>query len=93
MMQVMEMKTGKFTPLPDDQLANLNPEQHAAYDELQAATTALAGIDKDIEALVERSRLASAALAEAQELEAKRPKYTAEMAARDAIATWRREHP
>jgi len=92
-MQVMEMKTGKFTPLPDDALAALSPEQRAAYDELEAATTALSGTDRDIEVLVERSRLASAAVTIAQEQEAKHPKYTPLMAARDAIATWRRQHP
>ncbi len=92
MMQVFEAKTGRFLPLPDDQLALLNDEQRAAYDELEAATTALTGIDNDIEVLVERSRLASAALTAAQEREAKMPKYTALDAARDAIATWKREH-
>ena len=92
-MQVFEQKTGRFLPLPDDQLATLNDEQLAAYTELEAATTALSGTDHDIEVLVERSRFASAALTEAQEADAKRPKYTAEMAARDAIATWRRNHP
>jgi hypothetical protein len=92
MMQVMEMKTGKFTPLSDEQLATLNPEQLAAYSELEAATSALTGIDSDIEVLVERSRQAQAAVTVAQEQEAKRPKYTATQAARDAIATWKRDH-
>jgi hypothetical protein len=93
MMQVFEAKTGRFLPLPDDQLATLSPVQLAAYKELEAATTALTGIDSDIEVLVERSRQAQAAVTVAQEQEAKRPKYTPLMAARDAIATWRRQHP
>ena len=30
-MQIFEMKTGKFTPLSDAQLATLNDEQLGAY--------------------------------------------------------------
>ncbi len=48
-LQIFELKTGKFTPLDDNQLATLTEPQAAAYIELRDAVGALADADREVE--------------------------------------------
>jgi hypothetical protein len=65
--QIVETGTGKFSPLSDDQLATLNQDEAAAYNEVAASFAALSDSDtkvasektqltKDVEALAEAER-------------------------------------
>ena len=49
MTDLFELKTGKFTPLDDDQLATLTEPQAAAYVELRDAVGALGHADREVE--------------------------------------------
>jgi hypothetical protein len=49
MTDLFELKTGKFVPLDNDQLATLTEPQAAAYIELRDAVGALADADREVE--------------------------------------------
>ena len=93
MMQIFEMKTGRFTPLSDNVLAKFNPEQRSAYDDLAVAVSELGVADVEVENAADANRAAVDALHEAEAIEAQKPKYTRLDATRDAIASWKKEHP
>jgi hypothetical protein len=91
-MDVFEMRTGKFTPLPDNVLAVLTAEQRAAYDEIASATAQLDAANAGVENAIAVNRAAVAALHDAEAIEAKKPKYSRLDATRDAIAQWKEDH-
>ena len=90
-MDVFEMRTGKFTPLPDNVLAVLTKEQRAAYEELASAAARLDAANVEAENAFVANRAAVTALSQAEAIEAKK-KYTRLDATRDAIAQWQRDH-
>ena len=65
-LQIVATGTGKFSPLTDDQLATLNQDQAAAYNEVAESFAALS--DSDTEVANEKAQLTAdvAALAEAE---------------------------
>ena len=92
MTQLFESKTGKFTPLSDDQLAGLSENQRTAYDEVAASVAALADADiaaKDLQARVQ------ADVVTLNEAERTAPKYDASAAhtrlVKEMIASNRRD--
>ena len=87
-MQLFEAKTGKFTPLSDDQLAGLSENQRTAYDEVAASVAALADADiaaKDLQARVQSD------VVTLNETERNTPKFDADAArvrlVKEGIAT------
>lgn len=48
MIELFEMKTGKFTPLDDETLATLSEPQAKAYGELKDAVAALSDADAEV---------------------------------------------
>jgi hypothetical protein len=93
MTQLFEMRTGKFTPLNEAQLARLSDEQRSAYDDLAVAVAELGVANTEAENAVAASRSAVAALHAAGAAEAKKPKWTQLDEHRRMIAQWHKDHP
>lgn len=91
-MQIFEMKTGRFTPLPDDVLAKFNPEQRAAYDDLSREVGQLDAANVEAESAIAANRAALSDLHAAETAEAKRPKSTFLDELRASQKQWRADH-
>lgn len=76
MFDVFQMKTGRFTPLTEEQLATLTEPQLAAYSSLVTAVDDVSAVYAEHEAAVVANRAAADALTEAQAAHAKAPKWT-----------------
>ena len=75
-MDVFELKTGKLTPLSEEQQATLNEEQLAAYFNLESAVADLDAATAEYESALPAMRAANDALREAEAAQAKSPKLT-----------------
>ncbi len=75
-MDVFELKTGKLTPLSEEQQATLNEEQLAAYIDLESAVADLDAARAEYESALPAMRAANDALREAEAVQAKSPKLT-----------------
>ncbi|HUE11652.1 MAG TPA: hypothetical protein VMQ54_11965 [Steroidobacteraceae bacterium] len=91
-MQIFEMKTGRFTPLPDDVLAKFNDEQRAAYDGLASVVAELNAANVEVENSAAANRVVLSDLHAAEAAEAARPKHTFLDELRASQAQWRRDH-
>ena len=91
-MDVFEMRTGKFTPLNDTQLATLNDEQRGAYTDLKSAVSHLDAANAEAENAIAANRAAVAALHDAEAAEAKKPRWTQLDELRKTQAQWRIDH-
>ncbi len=85
-MDVFELKTGKLTPLSEEQQATLNEEQLAAYIDLESAVADLDAARAEYESALPAMRAANDALREAEAVQAKSPKWTRIDEARRMIA-------
>ncbi len=84
---------GKFTPLSDDVLATFNKAQRNAYFGLQSAVTHLDAANSEATDAIAANRAALAALREAEEAEARKPKTGFLDEWRAAKEQYRRDHP
>lgn len=91
-MQLFEMKTGRFTPLPASVLAKFSDEQRRSYDELASVVADLDAANLETASAVAANRATVAALHEAEVREAKRPKWTLLDEIRRSQAQWRIDH-
>lgn len=91
-MDVFEMRTGKFTPLPDNVLAVLTPDQRAAYDNLATAAARLDAANEEAANAIAANRDAVTTLHDAEAIEAKKPKHTFLDELRKTQAQWRKDH-
>ena len=91
-MQIFEMKTGKFTPLSDAQLATLTAEQLGAYTDLKSAVAQLDGANAEAENAIAANRAAVDLLHAAEAAEAKRPKRTFLDELRASQRQWKEDH-
>lgn len=92
MTDVFEMRTGKFKPLSDTQLATLTHEQRAAYDNLKSAVAQLDAADAEARAAATANKAAVGVLHDAEGREAKQPKSTFLDELRASQRQWRRDH-
>jgi hypothetical protein len=75
-MQIFEAKTGKFTPLPADQLAKLTTDQRNAYNALVLAVDELDAANAEATDARDSNQAAVRRLDAAEAADKKRPKWT-----------------
>jgi hypothetical protein len=75
-MDVFEMKSGRFTPLTEEQRATLSEPQLAAYVDLESAAIDLTNATAEYESAVPAMRAANDALREAEAAQAKAPRWS-----------------
>lgn len=90
---LFEMKTGRFIPLNEAQLARLNDEQLSAYRDLAVAVSALDDANASAENAITSNRIALAALNAAEAAERKKPRWTQLDEHRRMVQQWRIDHP
>lgn len=74
-MQVFEARTGKFTPLSDEQVGGLNEQQAIAYNNLSAAADAMTAADAEVAAARAHVKSEMDVLADAQRNAPKPPTF------------------
>jgi hypothetical protein len=74
-MQVFESRTGKFTPLSDEQVGGLNETQAAAYLNLKTAADAMTEADAEVVAARAQVNADLEVLADAQRNAPKPPTF------------------
>ncbi len=85
-------KSGKFLGLNETQLAQLNPEQRAAYDTLAAEHADLDRMNVLAEEAVQANRDAVTRLRAGEAEEARKPKWTFLDELRASQRQWRLDH-
>jgi len=92
MVDVYEFKTGRFTPLPDNVLAVLTPEQRAAYEKLRVAAAQLDTANEEAADAIAANREAVTTLRAAETAEAKKPRWSFLDELRKTQRQWRKDH-